>query len=249
MLKKITFIAIIVMLAFTLSGCNKTGTQSTNQTASTGDKSQGTSTGYVTDRTDYVIFYNQSTPADLGGIATHQYIVGHPIPAAETIKYNAYFVPWRIDFSQVQRTTQPILAAACDNVKEQVVYIEGWIDIDFSDLGVKATDLPDLGPAKPKGTIHEKVTGEAGSWVCKSDLINKSVNQGSIDYITSVSGDHVANFSDASNITNMTISGADIYLDLSMPENIQFIWPAGTKIEYAPEGTPVPLEPLSPNNL
>lgn len=246
MLKKIVFIAICVMFVFVLSGCNKTTTQGTsNQSSGTA----GTKSGYVTDRTDYVIFYNQSTPADLSGITTHQYIVGRPIPEAETIKYNAYFVPWRIDFSQVQRTTMPVWAAACDNVKEQVVYIEGWIDIDFSDLGVKATDLPNFGPVKPKGTVHEKVTGEAGSWTCKSDTLNKSVNQGSVNYITSVSGEHTASFSDASNITNMTISGAEIYLDLSMPEDIQFIWPAGTKIEYAPEGTPIPLEPLPPNNL
>lgn len=134
MLKKITFIAVIIVFVFILSGCDKTTTQSTNaQPSSTG----GTKSGYVTDRTDYTISYTQSTPADLSGITTHQYIVGHPIPEAETIKYNAYFVPWRIDFSQVQRTTMPALAAACDNVKEQVVYIEGWIDIDLSDLGVK----------------------------------------------------------------------------------------------------------------
>jgi hypothetical protein len=229
-----------------LSGCtSKTGTSSTNTKSS----NTGTSSGEITDRTDYVIFYDKSTPASLGGIATHQYIIGRPEAEAGTIKYNAYFVPWKIYFSQVQRTTQPILSGVCDNLKEQVVYIDGWIDLNLADMEINASNLPNDGPAKPTGTVHETVTGEAGSWKCGSELITKSTNQGSVDYVKSISGTHTANFSDASNLTSLTVSGADIYLDLSMPGNIQFIWPAGTKIEYAPEGTPIPLEPLAPNKL
>ena len=246
MLKKTIFFFLCLVFVLGFSGCKKTTTQNTNNT---GDQEK-TSSAYVTDQTDYVIFYTQSSPAVMGGVTTNQYIVGHPIPEAETIKYNAYFVPWRIDFSQVQRTDLSIWSGACDNLEEQVVYIEGWIDLDLSELEANANNLPDYGPVSLNGTVHEKVSGTAGKWVCgDSEVANVSTNQGSIDYVQSVSGDHVANFSDASNMTSMTINGADIYLDLSVPENIHFIWPAGTKIEFAPEGTPVPLAPLPPNDL
>jgi len=240
------FFSLLLVFVLGFSGCNSKKT--TESTKDTGNQKE-TSSGYVTNRTDYVIFYTQSSPAVMGGITTHQYIVGHPIPEAETIKYNAYFVPWRIDFSQVQRTDLSIWSGVCDNLEEQVVYIEGWIDLDLSGLEANANNLPDYGPVSLKGTVHETVTGTAGTWKCQSDVATTATNTGSIQYVQSVSGEHSASFSDASNMTSMTINGADIYLDLSVPGNIQFIWPAGTKIEFAPEGTPVPLEPLSPSNL
>lgn len=251
MLKKAVFLAIFLALVFGLSGCDWFTEKGNNDSVPPENGTNTTSqTGYVTDRTDYTIFYQGSMPAAVpGGVETTEYIIGHPIPEAETIKYNAYFVPWRIDFSQVLRSSQILIGSGCNTLQEQVIYVEGWIDLDLTDMEVGPNDLPNPGPAKPKGTVHEKVTGTAGSWICGSDLMTKSANVGSVQYVQSVSGEHTANFSDASNLTSLTVSGADIYLDLSMPEDIMFIWPAGTKIEYAPEGTPIPLEPLSPNQL
>ena len=252
MFKKIAILTIGFGCLVLLSGCAiKTSAPNTNAQSSNTETTgtTGTSSKNVTERTDYVIFYDKTTPASLGGITTHQYIVGQPVAEAGTIKYNAYFVPWKIYFSQVQRTTQPILSGVCTNLKEQVVYIEGWIDLNLADMEINASNLPNDGPAKPTGTVHETVTGEAGSWKCASDMLTTSSNQGSVDYVKSISGTHTANFSDASNLTGLTVSGANIYLDLSMPEDIQFIWPAGTKIEYAPAGTPIPLEPLAPSKL
>lgn len=249
MLKKIAILTVGLGCLVLLSGCgSKTSTSSTNtKLANTG--TTGTSSREVTDRTDYVIFYQNSTPEVMGGVATSTYIVGRPEAEAGTIKYNAYFVPWKIYFSQVQRTSLSVLSSACTNLKEQVVYIEGWIDLNLADMEINASNIPNDGPAKPTGTIHETVTGEAGTWKCASDLITSSMNQGSVQNITNVSGTHTANFSDASNLTGLTVNGATIYLDLSMPGDIQFIWPAGTKIEYAPAGTPIPLEPLAPSQL
>ncbi|MDD5566809.1 MAG: hypothetical protein PHH01_01300 [Patescibacteria group bacterium] len=236
------------MFFLILTGCaKKTDTSNDNKSANSGNQNQGSG---ITDRTDYVVFYQGSTPPVVaGGVATTTYIVGRPVPEAETIKNNAYFVPWKIYFSQVQSSSQILIGSGCNTTKDQVVYIDGWIDLNLTDLEVGPNDLPSEGPAKPSGTVHETVTGEPGNWVCGSDTLNYGANQGSIDYIKSVTGTHTANFSDASNLTNMKVSGADIYLDLSMPEDVQFIWPAGTKIEYAPEGTPIPLEPLSPSQL
>jgi hypothetical protein len=249
MLKKIAILTIGFGCLILFSGCtSKTGTSNTN-TKSSDTGTTGTSSGEVTDRTDYVIFYQGSMPEAMGGIATHEYIIGRPEAEAGTLKYNAYFVPWKIYFSQVQRTTLPTFSSACTNLKEQVVYIEGWIDLNLADMEINASNLPNDGPAKPTGTVHETVTGEPGTWKCASDIMTSSMNQGSVQNIKNVSGMHTANFSDASNLTGLTVSGATIYLDLSMPGDIQFIWPAGTKIEYAPEGTPVPLEPLAPSKL
>lgn len=253
MYKKITFLIVIVTGAFILSGClEKITNQNTNSSGSTSNgQNQEINPDYVTDRTDYVIFFNESSPTVLGGITTHQYIVGRPESEAGTIRYNAYFVPWKIYFSQVQRTSLSILNPACTNLEEQVVYIDGWIDLNLSELaGAGLANLPNVGPANLSGTIHEKVTGTSGTWQCPgSDISTQSVNTGSVQYVQSVSGEHVANFSGASNMTDMTVNGANIYLDLSYEENIQFIWPAGTKIEYAPEGTPIPLEPLTSSSL
>ncbi|PIS40987.1 MAG: hypothetical protein COT26_00415 [Candidatus Kerfeldbacteria bacterium CG08_land_8_20_14_0_20_43_14] len=249
MCKKITLLAISIACTLVLSGCGtKTGSQGASN-VDTGSQNKGTGSGTVTDRTDYVIFYKESSPPVMGGMVTHQYIVGRPVVEAGTIKYNAYLVPWKISFSQVQRVSLSILSAACKNLTEQVLYIEGWIDLDLSELGLEAKNLPSYDPVSLKGTIHETVKGTPGTWQCASEIITKSTNAGSIKYVQDKSGNHVANFPGASNMTSLTISGADLYLDFSYQDDIQFIWPAGTKIEYAPEGTPIPLEPLSPAAL
>lgn len=243
---KIIALAAAALLVTTLTGCAASDSISSVTSGLS-------SSGNVTDRTDYAIWYTEPLP-DVYGLITHQYIVGHPIGTLDpsAIKANAFLVPWRIDFSQVQRTGMPVYDAACTNTKEQVVYIEGYIDLDLSDIGANPHNLPDPGPYKLKGTIHETVTGEAGTWLCNNEIYNAASNGGSIEYVQQVSGDHTFNFDEASNMTGLTVSGADIYLDFSSMNNdspIVFIWPAGTKIEYAPEGTPVPLEPLAPSAL
>lgn len=245
MSKKITLLAICLVGVLVLTGCT-VKTPGTKSNTSAGNQSQGSTSGEVTQRTDYTIFYQKSQPGVMGGVSTSTYIVGRPLAEPSAIKANAYFIPWKVSFSQVQRISY---FPGCNNVKEQVIYIEGWIDLNLADMDINATNIPNDGPAKPTGTVHETVTGEAGVWQCASDFITQSANQGSIKSVQNVSGEHTANFSDASNVTSLTVSGADIYLDLSMSGKIQFIWPAGTKIEYAPAGTPIPLEPLAPSQL
>ncbi|MBU1178298.1 hypothetical protein KJ903_03685 [Patescibacteria group bacterium] len=244
---KISFVLLVGVLVF--SGCS-IGKYLPKDENNVSQGKQNQDNSYVTDRTDYTIYYTASSPAVLGGATIQQNVVGHPIPEAETIKYNAYLVPWRIDFSQVQRTSLSSLAGACDNLTEQVIYIDGWIDLDLSELEVGSGDLPNSGPVNLKGTVHEKVTGTPGVWQCgDSNVATLSANGGSAQYVQSVSGDHSASFSGASNLTDLTVEGANIYLDLSYESNIQFIWPAGTKIEYAPAGTPIPVEPLPSSSL
>lgn len=251
MIKK-TLLVTLASVAFVfVAGCGTPDATDGDAIPSSGTTNRsGTASGKVTDRTDYVIYHESTTPPPIpGGITTHQFILGRPIPEASVIEANAYFVPWRVDFSQVQRAPQILPGSGCTTVTEQVVYIDGWIDLNLTDMEVGPDDLPNEGPAIPSGTIHETVTGTPGTWTCGSSLITRSANQGSIDYINSVVGEHTANFKDASNLTQLTTGGATIYLDLSMPEDVQFIWPAGTKIEYAPEGTPIPLEPLGSSKL
>lgn len=251
-LKKNILSTFLFIISLILTGCTllKNPFSRNNTTSSGGSAEQTGNKKIVTDRTDYTIFYNQSNPSTLGGISISQYILGHPIPEAETIKYNAYLVPWRIDFSQVQHTGISAFQSACTNLQEQVIYIDGWIDLDLSSIGVSPSDLPREMPVSGiKGTVHETVKGTPGSWKCMSDTVTNSVNAGSVQYVQQVSGTHTANFADASNMGNMTIDSADIYLDLSMPENIQMIWPAGTKIERPKQGTPIPLEPLPSSDL
>lgn len=250
MLRKTAFIALTIAVCVFMIGCGKANK---NQNAN-GDvnniQNQATVGNQITDRTDYVIFYQKSEPSVLGGAATSTYIVGRPEAEAGSISFNAYFVPWKIYFSQVQHTGMAVYAGACENITEQEVLIEGWIDLNLAEInGAGPNTLPNPGPAFPSGTVHETVTGTPGTWRCGSEVINTSVNQGSVEYIQSVTGTHEANFSDASNMTDMTVAGADLYLDLSMSGDVKFIWPAGTKIEYAPEGMPIPLEPLAPSQL
>ncbi|MFH1509481.1 MAG: hypothetical protein ABIE68_04920 [bacterium] len=234
--------AVTVLTGFSCQGGNKT--TSNNITDKSGSSKE------VTDRTDYTIFYTDSSAAPLGGMTYHQYIVGHSLADSESIKYNAYLTPWKISFSQVQRTDLSMYSSVCQNLTEQVVYIDGYIEIDFSDLGITADQLPDAGPFYPKGTIHETVSGTPGTWSCPDSAIaTTATNDGSVQYVQSISGEHTANFEGVSNMTNLTVAGAEIYLDFSYNEDIQLIWPAGTKIEYAPAGTTIPLEPLSSNSL
>ncbi|MFH0952639.1 MAG: hypothetical protein V1838_05710 [Patescibacteria group bacterium] len=257
MFKKTMILALILAAGVFFIGCGKNNQNvntaknaAANNETNSGQESQGFGTREITDQTDYVIYKQDTTPSPVsGGVTTTTYIVGRPESEAGTIKYNAYFVPWKIYFSQVQSSSQILIGSGCNTVKDQVVYIDGWIDLNLTDLEVGPNNLPNEGPAWPSGTVHETVTGEPGSWTCGSETYNYGANQGSIDYINSVIGEHTANFSDASNLTDMTVSGADIYLDLSQSEGVQFIWPAGTKIEYAPEGTPIPLEPLASTEL
>jgi hypothetical protein len=253
MLKKTILVAFALAVFALTTGCGKEQTTNTNsgtQKTTGSTNTAGSASGNVTDRTDYVIYHDSTTPAPTpGGITTHQFILGRPVPEASVIMANAYFVPWRIDFSQVQRAPQMMPGSGCTTISEQVIYIDGWIDLNLTDMKIGPNDLPNEGPAKPTGTVHETVTGTPGTWTCGSEMLTTSANQGSINYINSITGEHTANFSDASNLTELTAAGANIYLDLSMPEDIQFIWPAGTKIEYAPEGTPIPLVPLGSSAL
>ncbi|MFA6197850.1 MAG: hypothetical protein WC734_01695 [Patescibacteria group bacterium] len=251
MLKKTLLVAIALVAFVFVAGCGKPDATDGDAVPASGTTNRsGTASGNVTDRTDYVIYEDTTTPAPIpGGITTHQFILGHPIPEASVIKSNAYFVPWRVDFSQVLRAPQMMPGSGCVTVKEQVTYIDGWIDLNLADMEIGPNDLPNDGPAIPSGTVHEKVTGTPGTWTCGSSMLTTAANQGSVDYINSIVGEHTANFKDASNLTGLSTAGANIYLDLSMPEDIQFIWPAGTKIEYAPEGTPIPLEPLVSSKL
>jgi hypothetical protein len=246
MQKKWFSIVLGILCVLLLSACSTTTPKTGTQTPGT-NQNPGSSAREITQRTDYTIFYQETSPLIVGAIQTHSYIVGHPVAEAGTIKYNAYFVPWKISFSQVQRISNAF--PGCETIKEQVVYIEGWIDLNLADMEINASNIPNDGPAKPTGTVHETVTGEPGTWRCSSDLMTTAANQGSIQSVQNVSGTHTANFSDASNLTGLSVSGANIYLDLSMPGDIQFIWPAGTKIEYAPAGTTIPLEPLAPSQL
>ena len=251
MFKKTLLVMLALVSVVFVAGCGTSSTSNNNTASKTGTTNQGgTASGNVTNRTDYVIYEDSTTPAPIpGGITSHQFILGHPIPEASVIKSNAYFVPWRVDFSQVLRAPQMMPGSGCVTVKEQVTYIDGWIDLNLADMEIGPNDLPNDGPAIPSGTVHEKVTGTPGTWTCGSSMLTTAANQGSVDYINSIVGEHTANFKDASNLTGLTAAGATIYLDLSMPEDIQFIWPAGTKIEYAPAGTPIPPEPLVSSKL
>jgi hypothetical protein len=249
MIKKTLLVMLALVSVVFVSGCGNPGNANTSITNSLTQQISN-APGAITERTDYVIYNDSTTPAPFpGGITTHQFILGHPIPEAKVIMSNAYFVPWRVDFSQVIRAPQMMPGSGCTTIKEQVTYIDGWIDLNLTDMEVGPNNLPNDGPAIPSGTVHEKVTGTPGTWTCGSSMLTTAANQGSIDYINSIVGDHTANFKDASNLTGLTAAGASIYLDLSMPDDIQFIWPAGTKIEYAPAGTPIPLEPLVSSKL
>lgn len=236
--------ALMIAVSITLIGCDLPGLG-----GNTGSKDSATDDSAANNQvksTAYAMYQVSTSPPILGGMITHEAVLGHALSAPESIQANAWMVPWRIDFVQVQRTSLNI-NTACTNLQEQIVEIEGWIDIDFSQLDLTLDQLPNYGPKNLKGTIHEKVTGTPGTWNCPdSDITTQSMNTGSVQYVQSVSGEHTANFSGASNITSMTIDGADIYLDLSYEESIQFIWPAGTKITYADENTPTAIEPLGP---
>lgn len=245
MKKILTICAVLAAFLFVFAGgCNK-DTANTNQATNT--ENQDTESGNVTDRTDYVVHYTESSPPVPGGAIVHQYIIGQPTVEAEVIKQNAYFVPWKIRFSQVQRVTLTALPL-CDNVTEQVVEIEGSLELDLSEFKEMANNLPDSGPISLSGTIQETVTGTGGAWACESGAVTSAANQGSADYVQSISGTHTANFSGASNMVTMTVDGAEFYLDFPT-DNIQFIWPAGTKIERTAEDTPIPVEPIAPSEL
>lgn len=243
--KNLLAATLLIVLAITLTGCNLPG-QDSNTKSKTTAINDSAQADKVT-RTDYTINHLSTSPTVLGGATTHEHVLGRPQSAPEAIESNAWMVPWRIDFRQVQRTSLAGVAMGCSNLEEQLIEIEGWIDLDFSQLELSLDELPNYGPKNLKGTIHETVTGTPGQWSCpESDTATLSLNTGSIQYVQSVSGEHTANFSGASNITSLTIDGADIYLDLSYEENIQFIWPAGTQIKYADANTPTAIEPLGP---
>lgn len=234
--KKILFTIISLTSVLVISGCAYTSTSVTNESDTSENK---------VERTDYTIFHTEPI-LGTGGVDVYQYIVGLPVAEAETIKQNAYFVQWRIDFSQVQTTDMyPLDTGGCTNLEKQEVRIDGWIEMDLSQLGVEVDDLPNNGPVYPTGTVHETVTGTPGTWNCDNEAVTAVANSASAEYVQSVSGEHVASFSGVSNITGMTISGADIYLDLS---DVQMIWP-DAKIEYASEDTPIPLVPLTSDKL
>ena len=248
-MKKIASLIILMALVLVLSGCTALNNlRNSNQASDTENQNQDTESGHVTEQTDYVIFYTEPSPPVPGGITVQNYIIGQPTVEAATIKQNAYFVPWKIQFSQVQRMTLTSLVG-CENVTEQVVEIEGWIDLSLAELAVGPDNLPNTGPVSLSGTINETVTGTPGTWQCETGPVTSAANTASIEYVQSVSGMHTANFSGDSHMTNMTVDGAKIYLDFSYEEYIQMIWPAGTVIEHAPEGTPIPLEPLAPSSL
>lgn len=235
----------IIAIAIIATGCSLI--KSTKDTTLTNTKAEESAVTDQVKSTAYTIYQVTSSPPIPGGMTTHEAVLGHPLSAPEAIQANAWMVPWRIDFRQVQLTSLSDVTPGCTNLKEQVVEIEGWIDIDFSQLGLSLDQLPTYGPKNLKGTVHETVTGTPGTWSCPdSDITTQAMNTGSVQYVQSVSGEHTANFSGASNITSITIDGADVYMDLSYEENIQFGWPAGTKIRYADDDTPIALEPLGP---
>lgn len=233
------------------AGCSSKTTKTTSTTATT--SSALTASDDVAGRTDYVVYSKDTTAAAVGGLTTHTYIVGRPTADASVIQKKGYFVPWRIQFSQVQRLANTVLSAYCQNTKEQVLYIDGYIDVDMTSAAyaiASMTSTSTFGPLQLTGTIHETVTGEAGTWTCNSDILTSSVNAGSTKSVADASGEHTGTFSSSSNLSNMTTSGGMLYLDVgAAANNISFLWPAGTKIEYAPTGTTIPLEPLAPNQL
>ena len=235
---------LVASLFIFAGGCNK-DTANTNQATNT--ENQDTESGNVTDRTDYAIFYTESSPPVPGGMTVQNYIIGQPTADAKIIEQNAYFVPWKIRFSQVQRMTLSVLPK-CENVTEQVVEIEGTIELDLSEFKETANRLPNSGPLILSGTIQETVTGTPGTWLCGVSTVTSAANTASIEYVESVSGTHTANFSNGSNMFNMTIDGAEIYLDFPT-DSVQFIWPAGTKIERTNEDTPILAEPIAPSEL
>jgi hypothetical protein len=238
-------VALIIAIAIISTGCSLI--QSKEDTEATNTKAQETDSSNKVKTTAYTIYQVSTSPPIPGGMVTHEAVLGKPLSAPEAIEANAWMVPWRIDFKQVQRTSLSGIAAGCTNLQEQIVEIDGWIEIDFSQLDLSLDQLPDAGPKNIKGTVHETVTGTPGTWNCPdSEVGTQSMNTGSVQFVQSISGEHTANFSGASNITNLTVDGADVYFDLSYEENIVFIWPAGTKIKYADDDTPTALVPLGP---
>lgn len=243
---------LIVVLSLLLLGAacgNKTATTGTTSTTSSALTTSGSGTG----RTDYVVYLKDTSSLVAGGLTTHTYIIGRPTAEATTVKQKGYFVPWRIQFSQVQRLANTAISSLCQNTKEQVLYINGYIDVDMTSTAFAMASLtsnPTFGPLQLTGTIHETVSGEAGTWTCNSDFLTSSVNAGSVQAVTDATGEHTGTFSSSSNLSNMTTSGGMLYLDVGASATpISFLWPAGTKIDYAPSDVTIPTEPLTPQQL